>query len=131
MLTDGRALSSGSLGGSNRSGGNDGGGLVSLGQVLLDGLLLLDSLLLVLLLLLLDIVLLLLALQAVEHATGGGAALGVVLLLEFLILTVGRANTLGLGRVDLGALLREGMLSSTSSTNDVGSVCETLLACNS
>jgi hypothetical protein len=66
-------------------------------------------------------VLLLLALQAVEHATRGGAALGVVLLLELLIVTVGRANTLGLSRVDLGALLGEGRLGGTSS-NDVGCV---------
>ena len=122
MHTGGRALDDGSLGGgSDRSGGNDRCGLVSLGQVLLDGLLLLDSLLLVLLLLLLDVVLLLLALQAVEHATRGGAALGVVLLLELLIVTVGRANTLGLSRVDLGALLGKGRLSGTGS-NDVGCV---------
>jgi hypothetical protein len=109
------------VGGSNRGGGNDRCGLVGLGQLLLDGLLFLDGLLLVLLLLLLDVVLLLLALQTVEHATGSGAALGVVLLLE-LVLAVGRSDTLGLSRLDLGALLRKGRLGRTSSTNDVGSV---------
>jgi hypothetical protein len=70
-------------------------------------------------------VLLLLALQLVEHAARGGAAL--VLLLELLVLAVGGTDALGLGRVDLGALLGQGSASLSGSNGTAGnvrSVCE-------
>lgn len=116
MLT-GSGLESRSLGG-DRSGNRDNGLVVGLLELLVNGLLLL-------LLFLLDIVLLLLALELVEHAARGGAALG--LLLELLVLAVGRTDALGLSGVDLGALLGLGSASlsgGNGTASDVRSVCQ-------
>ena len=116
MLT-GSGLESRSLGG-DRSGNGDNGLVVGLLELLVNGLLLL-------LLFLLDIVLLLLALELVEHAARGGAALG--LLLELLVLAVGRTDALGLSGVDLGALLGLGSASlsgGNGTASDVRSVCQ-------
>jgi hypothetical protein len=117
LILTGSGLESRSLGG-DRSGDGDDGLVVGLLELLVNGLLFL-------LLLLLHVVLLLLALQLVEHAAGCGAALG--LLLELLVLAVGRTDALGLGGVDLGALLGQGSASlsgGNGTASDVGSVCQ-------